>query len=126
MLATGKIAVMQLGGGHFAGEQVEHSPGFDRAELRGVAGGGDPSVAGIALGDPVIAAFLEFFLQSRECDPIGLISLAVDLHRAVVRRGERVLRFLAGAPQRSRQFITVTAAIPVRFQRRASFRSRGC
>jgi hypothetical protein len=34
MLATGKIAVMQLGGGHFAGEQVEHPPASTAPKAR--------------------------------------------------------------------------------------------
>ena len=33
---------MQLRGGDFPGQQSEHSPGLDRAELGGVAGGDDP------------------------------------------------------------------------------------
>src|SRR6185437_2283874 len=87
--------------------------GFRRESCRSPARA-DPaersvSVSGIALGDPVIVTFLEFLLQSREGGPVGLISLAMDLHRVGARRGERILRFLAGAPQRGRQFITVTA-----------------
>ena len=34
--------LVQFRGGDLAGQQAEHSPGFDRAELGGVAGGGDP------------------------------------------------------------------------------------
>jgi hypothetical protein len=41
------------------------------------------SASGIALGDPVIATFLEFLLQDRECGPVGLTCLAVDLHRVL-------------------------------------------
>src|SRR5690349_13962443 len=81
---------------------------------------GEPSsVSGIAFGDPVVAAFLEFLLQDRECGPVGLICLAVDLHRAVARLGERILRFLAGVPQRGRQFMT-GAAVPTGSQYHAS------
>jgi hypothetical protein len=83
------------------------------------------SVSGcwIALGDPLIAAFLEFLLQGRERGPVGLICLAVDPHRTVARPGERILRFLAGTPQRGRQFMT-GAAIPAGSQHHASFCSR--
>ena len=34
--------LVQLGGGDLLGEQPEHAPGFDGAELGGVAGGDDP------------------------------------------------------------------------------------
>ena len=34
--------LVQLRGGDLLGQQAEHSPGFDRAELGGVAGGDDP------------------------------------------------------------------------------------
>jgi hypothetical protein len=34
--------LVQLRGGDFPSQQGEHSPGLDRTELRGVAGGGDP------------------------------------------------------------------------------------
>jgi hypothetical protein len=61
------------------------------AQIPGPAG--RSSVSGIAFGYPVVATFLEFLLQNRECGPVGLICLAVDLHRAVVRRGERILRY---------------------------------
>jgi len=81
------------------------------------------SVSGIAFGDPVVATFLEFLLQDRECGPVGLICLAVDLHRTVVRGGERILRFLAGALQRGRQVITVTA-VPTGLKHLASLYSR--
>src|SRR6185312_12806975 len=95
-----------------------------QARLLPIPGPADPaewsvSVSGIALGDPVIATFLEFLLQDRECGPVGLVSFAVDLHCTVVRPGERILRFLAGAPQRGRQFITVTA-VPTGLQHHAS------
>jgi hypothetical protein len=81
------------------------------------------SVSRIAFGDPVVATFLEFLFQDRECSPVGLICLAVDLHSTVVRRGERILRFLAGAPQRGRQ-LTTGAAIPAGLQNYASLYSR--
>jgi hypothetical protein len=48
---------------------------------------------------------------------------AVDLHRAVVRPGERILCFLVGAPLRGRQFMT-GAAIPTGLQHHASLYSR--
>ena len=34
--------LVQFGGGDLLGEQSEHTAGFDRAELGGVAGGNDP------------------------------------------------------------------------------------
>jgi hypothetical protein len=71
-------------------------------------------------GDPVIATFLEFLLQGGECGPVGLISFAIGLHRAIVRLGEGILRFLTGALYRARQF-TAVAAVPVGLQNRASF-----
>jgi hypothetical protein len=35
----------QLRSGHFLGQQPEHSPGFDGAELGGVAGGDHPGAS---------------------------------------------------------------------------------
>jgi hypothetical protein len=104
------------------------SPGSSSAKARTVSGISPARGScshGIAFGDPVIAASLVFLLQGRVCGPVGLISIAVGLHRAVVRLDERVLRFLAGAPQRGRQFMAV-AAIPAGFHHRRSFGSPGC
>jgi hypothetical protein len=46
------------------------------------------------LGYPFVASFLELPLQYRVRDSVRLVPVAVGLHRAVVRLGERILRFL--------------------------------
>jgi len=92
---------------HRNGPPEDHAPGSRRLPGRPRP---EASATRLAPGDPVITAFLEAALQCRERGPDGLVPLTVGTDRLLVRPGERLLRLLAGTPQRARQAIAVTGS----------------
>lgn len=92
---------------HRNGSPEDHAPGSRRLPGRPRP---EASATRLAPGDPVITAFLEAALQCRERGPDGLVPLTVGTDRLLVRPGERLLRLLAGTPQRARQAIAVTGS----------------
>src|SRR5947209_7069518 len=59
----------------------------------------------VALRLPVVAHLLEGVLERRERHPVGPLTLAVGLNRAVVRLHPCALRLLGTALQRRREFL---------------------
>src|SRR5579859_3394014 len=70
-----------------------------------------PGLAGgVVLGDPVVPPFLELLLQYGERGPVGPVTLAVGLHRLLVRHGEGRLDGRARAPDGFRQSVNPPVA----------------